>query len=428
VTSGRAAACTLFATLAAACAAAPVPEGASPEGTPARYLYVWAGDQDEQDPDFLAVMDIDPDSPTYGDIIATVPTDMGGGMPHHLEYELPPSGALLFANAHHHEHILLFDVRQAAQPRLVRTLSPPAPYRYPHDFTRLPNGNVLVGFLRSEGASPASGDDTSPGGHGGLAEYDAQGGLVRTASAAVAELDMPVRPYGLAVLPGIDRLLTTSAAMMESYSANVVQLWRLSDLTLLHTLDVPAARLPDGTTLELGHDLPFVPRALPDGSVLFHAYGCGVYRVSDIGTAAPRIDNVHTVDTRRVAADSLAACGVPVLLGRYWIIPAGRLNVLIVLDVSDPARPVEAFRLATDDAFRPHWLAHDPGSSRIIVGAEDGGEDRMLMALFDRNTGRLSWDESLRGEDGVLGISLRRGRWPHGETGAAFAHAALFRP
>jgi hypothetical protein len=52
----------------------------------------------------------------------------------------------------------------------------------------------------------------------------------------------------------------------------------------------------------------------------------------------------------------------------------------------------------------------------------------MLMAHVDARTGRLRWDESLRAEDGSLGISFRRERWPHGATGEAFGHAALFRP
>ena len=73
-------------------------------------------------------------------------------------------------------------------------------------------------------------------------------------------------------------------------------------------------------------------------------------------------------------------------------------------------------------------MAKDPESDRIIVGAENGGENRMLMARLDGTTGRLSWDETFRSGDGSLGVSFVRHRWPHGETGEAFGHAALFRP
>jgi hypothetical protein len=394
---------------------------------PARYLYVWAGDKDEKDPDFLAVVDVRPASPTYGQVVATEPVGKGGTMPHHTEYELPGPGRLLFANGHHHEQVFLFDTDSATGPRLVRALPPVPPYRYPHDFLRLPNGHVLVGFLRSEGPSPTPGDTLRPGGHGGIAEVDGQGRVLRTASAAVAGLRLPVRVYAFAPRLDVDRLLTTSAPMMEKHSANVVQLWRLSDLTLLHTLEVPPARLADGTTLEHGHQLPFEPRVMPDGSVLLNAYGCGFYRVTGIETAAPAITNVHTIDARR-APYGFGACGVPAVVGRFWVMPVGGLSALVVLDVSDPTRPREVARLHSDSGFKPHWLAKDPGSDRLVVGAQDGGEDRILVAHVDPRTGRLRWDESLRAADGTLGISLRRDRWPHGATGEAFGHAALFRP
>jgi hypothetical protein len=255
---------------------------------PARYLYVWAGDKDGKDSDFLAVVDVRPASPTYGQVLATEPVGMGGTLPHHTEYELPGPGRLLFANGHHHERIFLFDTDSATRPRLVRALPPVPPYRYPHDFLRLPNGNVLVGFLRSEGPSPAPGDTLRPGGHGGVAEVDGRGRVLRTASAAVAGLRAPVRVYAFAPRHDVDRLLTTSAPMMEDSWADVVQVWRLSDLALLHTLPVPPARLADGTPLPAGHQYPFEPRVMPDGSVLLNAYGCGFYRVTGLETSRRR--------------------------------------------------------------------------------------------------------------------------------------------
>ena len=106
----------------------------------------------------------------------------------------------------------------------------------------------------------------------------------------------------------------------------------------------------------------------------------------------------------------------------------GRANSVVTLDISDPAHPKEVARLYADSVFRPHWLAKDPGSDRLVVGAENGGEERMLLAHVDLATGRLRWDTSLRGQDGLLGISFKREQWPHGTTGEAFGHAALFRP
>jgi hypothetical protein len=399
---------------------------------PARFLYVWAGDKDERDSDFLAVIDVRPGSPTYGDVVFTEPVGMSGTLPHHLEYELPHSGRLLYANGHHHEVVFLFDVTHAERPRLAERADPAPPFRYPHDFARLPNGNVLVGYLRSDGPSPAAGDTTHPGGHGGIAEFTPEGRLVRSATAAggaSADGGKPVRPYAFALRPDADRVLVTSAAMMEPVNADVVQIFRLSDLALLATLPVPPARLSGGRTLSAGHKLPFGPRVMTDGSVVLNAYGCGFYRVTGIETRAPQIENVYTIDvpTELVPDGTMAACGVPVVVGGFWVMSVGGLNALIALDISDPAHPVEVSRLLADSTFRPHWMAKDPGSDRIAVGAENGGEERMLIARIDEATGRLSWDESFRSGDSRLGVSFVRAVWPHGPTGEAFGHAALFR-
>ena len=398
------------------------PGGGEGQSSPSRYLYVWAGDADGADADFLAVIDVDPGSSRYGDVVNTVPVGMRRSMPHHLEYELPPQGSLLFANAHHHEQVLLFDYSVADRPTLVRSVGPPSPLRFPHDFFRLPNGNVLVSYLRSEGPSPLPGDTTNPGGHGGLAELSPDGNVLRSASAADPSVSVPIRPYAFAHLPEFDRLLTTSALMMEDHSADVVQIWRLSDLTLLHTLPVLPAKLASGVVAEWGHRLPFEPRVMPDGSVLLSTYGCGFYRVVGFDQPTPTIQNVYMIDPEQRGSP----CGVPVVVGNYWIMPVGFGNMLISFDVRNPARPIEIAVLRSDSTFRPHWLAVDPRSDRLIVGAQDGGEDRMLMARVNSATGHLSWDESF-GSAGVPGLSLKRRSWPHGDSGDAFAHAALFR-
>src|SRR5688572_33323869 len=86
--------------LSLACAPAGEP---APAPAPARYLFAWAFDVDErkEDTNFLAVIDADPSSPTYATVVATVPTGMVGGMPHHTEQVMPPNDRAPFANALH---------------------------------------------------------------------------------------------------------------------------------------------------------------------------------------------------------------------------------------------------------------------------------------------------------------------------------------
>src|ERR1700748_20040 len=85
----------------------------APEDKPAatgHYLLVWAGDHAKKDNDFLAVIDADPGSKTYGHLLTTLATDQKTDRPHHTEYTMPASG-MLFANDHDVGRTFIFDVR-----------------------------------------------------------------------------------------------------------------------------------------------------------------------------------------------------------------------------------------------------------------------------------------------------------------------------
>lgn len=407
------------------------PAGTAPDRVePSPYLLVFAGDRDEADEDFFAVLDIRPGSDTAGRVLATRAIGRAASMPHHTEYELPAAATPLFANAHHHELNLLLDLADPMQPRIVRTLAPPPPFRFPHDFARLPNGNVIAGYLRSDGPSPKPGDALVPGGHGGLAEYTAAGDLIRTASAAVSGQEEPIRVYAIAPMLDMDRIVTTSAPMLEDHVADVIQIWRYSDLALLHTIAVPPGVRPDGSPLPAAARYPFGPRRMTDGSILMNAYGCGFYRLTGIAGDRPELAHVHSIDVPDPAEDRpRGACSIPLVIGKHWIMPVGRAQMVVVLDISDPAAPREASRLETPPDFNPHWAAKDPRSNRIVVGAELGGEQGMFILLFDEATGGLRYDPAIASGSGRPGyIDLEDQPWPHGPSGAAWGHAALFLP
>jgi len=394
------------------------------------YLLIFAGDQDEADSDFLAVIDLRPDSPDLGKAVATKPIGMTASMPHHMEYAMPPEGELLFMNAHHHELSLLVDVSDALAPRVIKTFDPPAPLRYPHDYSRTPTGTRLVGFLSSEGESPDPAETATPGNHGGIAEYTADGVLLRSVSAGTQGSSRPVRPYAFALLPDIDRLVVTSAPMNQTTWADVVQIYRYSDFSLLKTIDLPPGRLADGREIEGSQQGGFGPRILPDGSVFFNAYGCAFYRLSAIGSDNPRLDQVFTLETPEHPKPGWirGACGVPVVFDNYWIQPVGQLHTVIVLDIANPLTPREVFRLPTPETFNPHWLARDPRSNRLVLGAELGGEEGFYLLRFDAQAGRLSFDSALKGDGQTGYLDLKNQSWPHGPSGPAWGHAALFLP
>lgn len=123
----------LGAATSAASASPPVKE-------PSPYVLAFAGDRDEKQSDFFAVVDVRPGSATRGKVVATLPIGMTASMPHHLEYTLPKKGQLLFANAHHHEMTLLVDTSDPLHLKLAKMMGPPAPLRFGHDFARVGKG------------------------------------------------------------------------------------------------------------------------------------------------------------------------------------------------------------------------------------------------------------------------------------------------
>ncbi len=405
-------------------------------GTGSPYLFAFAGDDDNAESDFLLVLDVKPGSETPGAVISTLTIGQKNTMPHHTEYVPPPAGEPIFMNGHRPEVSLIVDVDNLPDLAIKQSFAPPAPLRFPHDYTRTPSGTRLVGFLRSEGKSPDPDEPLTPGNHGGIAEYSVDGDLLRSVSAAAPGLEKPMRPYAFTLLPEIDRLVVTSAPMMEKSWADVVQIYRYSDFSLLHTLDLPPGALADGTSVPGAQAAGFGPRLLNDGSVFLNSYGCAFYHLTEIGSDTPILKMVHTLKTppARRADEIRGACGIPVRVGQHWLQPAGFLNAVVVLDLSDADAPREVFRLKTPDDFRPHWLAKDTTSNRLVLGAELGGEQGFFILRVDEKTGELGFDPAFR--DPKPGrffarrtpgyVSLNREDWPHGPSGPAWGHAALF--
>jgi hypothetical protein len=171
---------------------------------------------------------------------------------------------------------------------------------------------------------------------------------------------------------------------------------------------------------------------LSDGSVMINTYGCGLYRLTGVSSGSPTITNIYTFDASEPSGpgEYRGACAVPLLVDRtYWIMPVGREERLVTLDVTNPDRPREVSRLDMPKGFKPHWLARDPRSNRVLVGAHQGGQEGMFLLTLERGSGRLSFDASIRSRRGPPGyIDLAGQKWPHGNSGAAWTHAGLFLP
>ena len=54
------------------------PSGDTESESHSRFLYVWAGAEEDSGSDFLAVIDADPESAGYGQVVASVPVGVDG--------------------------------------------------------------------------------------------------------------------------------------------------------------------------------------------------------------------------------------------------------------------------------------------------------------------------------------------------------------
>jgi len=395
------------------------PANAQTQDKSGHYLFVFSGDQKGAGKDFLAVIDADPASSTYGHLVTSVATDQVSIRPHHTEYVMPADG-MLFANDFDAGRTFVFDLRDPLHPKVATEFSDRDGYAFPHSFVRLPDGHVLATFQYKSGAMPMHGNmmdgATNRSGTitGGLIELDDSGHALRAGSSADAAFpDAALEPYSLAVLPDIDRVLVTNSPMQNDalLRSNTAQLWRLSDLKLLKTF-----RLDPGEQL-YAQTSPEEARIGPDGAVYVQTLACGLERVSGLADDQPKAQLVYTFPG--------TWCGVPTFDGHYLIESVPDLHGYIVLDMSDGVHPREVSRLVISPDYAAHWTGLDRRTGRIVITSEREG-DRTYVLKLDSATGVLSIDTAFRGEDGQPGFSFATRKWPHGWTGAGKPHGAVF--
>ncbi|MGH9482709.1 MAG: hypothetical protein ACRD1L_11530 [Terriglobales bacterium] len=356
--------------------------------------------------DFLAVLDVSPKSPTYGRLAAMVPVSAVAAMPHHTNYALPADDRL-FANDFTAGRTFIFNLADSVHPRLAAEFGAAGNYTHPHSYVRLANGHTLATFQQS------GNHNTAPG---GLVELDAQGHTVRSSAAAAPQVESFIRPYSLEVVPALDRVVTTSADMYSQGSSHVIQVWRLSDLQLLKTVQLPHRHAQPQAAIDSSE-----PRLLADGrTVLVGTFKCGLYRVDGLAGTEPSASLVYDFGGRK--------CSVPVVSGHYWIEAMESSHSIVSLDISDPSHPVEVGRLRLGPNDLPHWLALEPGGDRIVITGYGSLFFRLLIAKFDARSGQLSLDRRFR-EAGAArpGFSFDR-HWPDGWQGPAIPHGAVFSP
>jgi len=391
-----------------------LPLFAAPATAPSHYLFVWAMEAQhphasvpEMTPadiparrsglglgkDFLAVFDVQP-GPSFGKLVAMLPVG-DAAQAHHTNYAEPPND-VLYANDWLGNRTYVFDLHDPSHPRLVRKFGSVGALGYPHSFVYLPNGNTLATFQYSGGFNHAA---------GGLVEFDPHGRVVRTAAAA-APGHPDIRPYSLAIVPKLDRVVTSSADMMGAQVSHVAQVWRLSDLKLIKTMRLPPQfDWYDDTAADSSE-----PRVLTDGkTVLVPTFNCGLFVVHSLAGGDPTLQHVDDLGYRM--------CEVPVVVGGFLVEAAQSGHAIVSLDVSDPEHPHEVSRILLSPDEYPHWLALEPRGDRLVITGYGALDTKARFATVNRRTGKLTLESQT--------IDFMRA-WPNGWHGSAMPHGVVF--
>ncbi len=176
-----------------------------------KFLYVFCVDADARENDFVAVIDVDPDSSRYGTIRTTVDLGSKGNETHHWGYT--DDRTRIWAGGLFSSRIWILDVAtDPAKPR-IETVLEKVPSETglsgPHTYYALP-GRMLVNFLgAADGGLPA-----------GMAEFTNDGRFIRRIDNDASA------PYGydVAIKPGMNRMVSSSFTPLRNYRKPLAQM------------------------------------------------------------------------------------------------------------------------------------------------------------------------------------------------------------
>lgn len=334
-------------------------------GEPPHYLFICAGDQARQAPDFLAVVDFNERSQRYGQIVATTPfpaPDAAGNEPHHIGLsdngKVVVCGGLLSVLKGQKE-VFFFDVTDPRSPRAISADDPPLS-SITDDFQALPGGGFLVTMMGG------------PDGHapGRVVEYDRNQHLVHEYPDAPPADGF--NPHGISLRPEINLMVTSDficpATTLHAAPGNPdfrgsVRVWNLHRREIVRTITTPGA----GTI-----DVKLIPHD----------------RQRRAFTAAMLDDHLYLLDTQRGTSQAvfdfstISAGGWPQLMritedGQRLFISMNQAGKVLMLDVSSPIRPKLAATLDLGPASGPHYIALTRDEKRLVISDYFLNEDSM---------------------------------------------------
>jgi selenium binding protein SBP56 len=321
-----------------------------------KYLFICAGDQARTAPDFLAVLNFDEDSPSYGKVIAKAPLPEPGAAGnefHHIglsaDGKTVACGGLLSVLKGQNE-VFFFDVSNPRAPKFLSSANPPLS-AITDDFDALPNGGFLVTMMGgAQGHAP-----------GRVAEFDGKLNLVKEYPE-----NPPMdgfNPHGISVRPEINLMVTSDfvcpSTTLDAVAGGVdfrgsVRVWNLRHREILRTIDIPNA----GGTI----DVKLIP---------------GDHKERGF-TAGMLDDKLYLLDTKNGAARAvfdfatISKGGWPQLMritrdGKRLFISMNQAGKVAMFDISDPDEPRLLKALDLGPNSGPHYIALTPDEKRLVI-------------------------------------------------------------
>lgn len=309
-------------------------------------LYVWTRDADGQQSDFVAVVDVDPESESYGEIIATAPTNANATEAHHFGYTV--NADRIFGGGMFSNQLFIYDVEtDPRQPELIKTVDlDPTGYSGPHTLYAVPGGVMLAMLGAVDGGGP-----------GALVLVDDDGNFQR-AWPVIYPQDKPGYMYDVGVKPELNRIVTSSWAHPEhvkggthpEHSGNEIVVWDWEKKEILQVEELDAAPLevrwmhgPDGL-----------------GGFTNAAFGNSIwYWEDDDGDERLKFHKVLELPEGSIPADMRISYD-----NRFLYISMWGGGTVVQYDIENPLEP----RMVSEvEIPQPNMMKLSPDSKRLYV-------------------------------------------------------------
>jgi hypothetical protein len=326
-------------------------------------LLVWASDKAHQASDFVAVIDFDRDSSTYGKVLRTVPLEGAGAVgnePHHLgisrDGRTMALGGLLSV-LKGQDQVFFFDVTRPRYPTFIRSDNPPEA-SITDEFAPLENGGFLVTFMGGAGGAQP----------GRVVEYDAATARVKTWP--VAPPAEGFNPHGISI-DEANNLMVTSDFICPLRTLHVhggdaadirgsVRVWDFARREITKTIVVGDPAQPAGTM-----EVQLIPR-----DRRLRAFTAGMVD-----------DKLYLIDTQKGTSTQVFDFGafstpnapaMPQLLklnreGTRLFVTLNGAGKVVMFNVARPDRPKVMSVVDLGAGSGPHFLRLTNDERRLVV-------------------------------------------------------------